>query len=66
MFNSEIRLAEGWIAIKISKDNSLYVNIDQNTATMTPVFSLDQTRQILKEVDKNIDLKYLDKQIERL
>jgi len=41
MLNAEIRLPEGWIPIKINKDVSLYVNIHQNIATMTPVFSLD-------------------------
>ena len=51
MLNTEIRLAEGWFPIKINKDNYLYVNINQNIATMTPVFSLDQTRHILKAAD---------------
>ena len=59
-------MAEGWIPIKINKDNSLYVNIHQNIATVTPVFSLDQTKLILKELGLNIDFKYLDKQIENL
>ena len=51
MLNAEIRLPEGWIPIKINKDVSLYVNIHQNLATMTPVFPLDQTRNILKAAD---------------
>ena len=44
MLNTEIRLPEGWIPIKINNDNFLYVNINQNIASRTPVFSLDQTR----------------------
>lgn len=51
MSKQEIRLAEGWILIKINKDNSVYVNINQNIASMAPVFPLDQIRQILIEKD---------------
>ena len=53
----EINLAEGWIPVKINKVNSLFVNINQNIASMTPVFPLDQIRQILIEVDKNMDFE---------
>jgi len=57
MFMQEINLAEGWIPVKINKVNSLFVNINQNIASMTPVFPLDQIRQILIEVDKNMDFE---------
>ena len=57
MFKQEIILAEGWIPVKINKVNSLFVNINQNIASMTPVFPLDQIRQILIEVDKNMDFE---------
>ncbi len=57
MFIQEINLAEGWIPVKINKVNSLFVNINQNIASMTPVFPLDQIRQILIEVDKNMDFE---------
>jgi len=49
-------LPQGWYSLKINSDINLYFSIEQNLASISPVFPLERTNTVLKEwIGLNID-----------
>mmetsp|Transcript_2646 Transcript_2646/g.4424 ORF Transcript_2646/g.4424 Transcript_2646/m.4424 type:complete len:138 (+) Transcript_2646:42-455(+) len=64
---SEIRMPADWYSVKINKRCTLYLNVKQKVASLSPVFPLHQSKMMLETIlGQSISFGDLDKQIKKL